>query len=379
MADAAKAKKQPPREEDLAGKYSNTGQYTTLMIRNIPPEYTQDELVEEVGEMVGGNEAFDFFYLPWDAQANANVGYAFVNFIDPLLAKQSMERFNNYRFRIHPSRKLGRTAYAHIQGLHNNLHHLRNRAVVQANRECTPIIMYGGRKIEVSKVFNQLSQGGGNSRSGTSGPPSATQQVQQPHSHNGRGPSQFQQAPQMLVEDNAPPQPRFFDDDEDNDVQGYGSGNQQLGFSAKQRFVAPRSAPGLNLPYDPDEMGIAESYGYPGAPNVQCPQHPFMRAPLSDHGGAIIAEDGHAPMMLSQQMHMGGGFLSAAQIQQAHSLLPLPTGSAPVAPVAPWQHSPPFARPDVQQTPVETAVPEITVSNAQERLFLKFMRKYGNS
>mmetsp|Transcript_58934 Transcript_58934/g.140674 ORF Transcript_58934/g.140674 Transcript_58934/m.140674 type:complete len:376 (-) Transcript_58934:135-1262(-) len=375
MADA-KAKKQPPREQDLAGKYTNNGQYTTLMIRNIPSEYTQDELVEEVSDMVGSSEVFDFFYLPWDGQANANVGYAFVNFLDPLMAKKAMGIFNNYRFRVHPSRKLGRTAYAHIQGLHNNLHHLRNRAVVQTNRECTPIIMYGGRKIEVSKVFSQLSQGGGGSRSGH------TEVQQSPSSapgrqHNGR--VQVAPPPQRLPEDDdqGPAPNHFFDDDDDQDVDGveFGGSDVLMHGLAHQRFVAPRSAPGLRLPYDPDEVAGLTPYGMAGCGMLPGPQQ-MCKAPLSDHGGAIIAEDAHTPMMLSHPMHLGGGYLAAQNLQSA-----MPNRApAPAALQANWVPQPACGgRADavVSGEVCGGAVQEILVPNQQERLLMKFMRKYG--
>ena len=52
-------------------------QRTTVMIRNIPNRYSRETLVEVFQDFVG---TFDFFYLPIDAVARANIGYAFINF-----------------------------------------------------------------------------------------------------------------------------------------------------------------------------------------------------------------------------------------------------------------------------------------------------------
>ena len=51
---------------------------TTVMIRNIPNRYSRESLVEVFQDFVG---TFDFFYLPIDAVAQANIGYAFINFV----------------------------------------------------------------------------------------------------------------------------------------------------------------------------------------------------------------------------------------------------------------------------------------------------------
>lgn len=144
------------RKSNLAKKYSQSNQgITTVMIRNIPKEYSQDELIEEVSAMMG-HEPFDFFYLPWDFQHNANVGYAFVNFHRSKSAHLAMKLFAKYQFKVHPSAKLGDASPAHIQGLENNLRHLEHRAVVHENHPCSPVVMWKGQKIELSVIFQVM-------------------------------------------------------------------------------------------------------------------------------------------------------------------------------------------------------------------------------
>merc|ERR1719440_891035 len=74
----------PKFERDLDGYASETmieeSKWTSVMIRNIPCRYTQQELIDEI-EMLGF--VIDFLYLPPARRATGNLGYAFVNFVDP--------------------------------------------------------------------------------------------------------------------------------------------------------------------------------------------------------------------------------------------------------------------------------------------------------
>merc|ERR1719277_2350412 len=73
---------------------------TTLMIRNIPNRYSQDELIDEL-EGLGFTDTFDFFYSPIDVGTMGNVGYAFVNFVDAGAAKRCREVLDGYSFEKH--------------------------------------------------------------------------------------------------------------------------------------------------------------------------------------------------------------------------------------------------------------------------------------
>merc|ERR1740138_1013689 len=55
---------------------------TTVMLRNLPNNYTRDMLLEHI-ENKGFIGLIDFFYLPIDFRSHACLGYAFVNLPRP--------------------------------------------------------------------------------------------------------------------------------------------------------------------------------------------------------------------------------------------------------------------------------------------------------
>lgn len=140
---------QVPKNMNLEEEYrNNTGRNresaTTMMIRNLPNRYTQRELISEL-EDLGFAGTFDFLYLPLDKGTMYNVGYAFVNFVEPDWAQRCIAAFQNYRFKQHRRMMVGRMAavsVAHIQGLEANLAHYEKAAVSSAKlKQRRPLVM----------------------------------------------------------------------------------------------------------------------------------------------------------------------------------------------------------------------------------------------
>ncbi|CEP18103.1 hypothetical protein [Parasitella parasitica] len=75
------AKKAVSNSVDLDKIQTGTDKRTTFMIRNIPNKYTQQMLIDYVNTT--HKNKYDFLYLRIDFQNKCNVGYAFINFIDP--------------------------------------------------------------------------------------------------------------------------------------------------------------------------------------------------------------------------------------------------------------------------------------------------------
>jgi len=94
---------------------------TTLMIRNIPYEYSVDELVAEIEES-GFQGVLDLVYLPMHQTGNR--GYAFANFTSPAAACGFQSSFSKHRFNQHQEqfRKAASVSYARKQGFSSYSH-----------------------------------------------------------------------------------------------------------------------------------------------------------------------------------------------------------------------------------------------------------------
>lgn len=77
---------------------------TTLMIKNIPNKYTQKMLLATMDEYFKGT--YDFFYLPIDFKNKCNVGYAFINMVQPINIIPLVQRFHNKKWERFNSEKV---------------------------------------------------------------------------------------------------------------------------------------------------------------------------------------------------------------------------------------------------------------------------------
>jgi hypothetical protein len=101
---------------------------TTLMIRGIPCSFTQEALFARMDD-AGLKDKFDFFYLPRDGNRNSNLGYAFINFVDPYYAELCTTTFEGVPLAPGRSQKVCMVAPADIQGLPSLWKHFRRTAV----------------------------------------------------------------------------------------------------------------------------------------------------------------------------------------------------------------------------------------------------------
>lgn len=113
---------------------------TTLMIKNIPNKYDQDMLLLAVNKRHQGT--YDFFYLPIDFKNRCNVGYAFINFIDPKSIPSFYEEFDNKKWEKFNSEKVCRISYARIQGKQSMIEHFKNSSLMFEDPKCRPLIFH---------------------------------------------------------------------------------------------------------------------------------------------------------------------------------------------------------------------------------------------
>jgi len=136
---------QVPRNCNMAEMYDSAKNQppTTMMIRNVPGRYSQNDLMMDLQDL-GFHGAYDFLYIPMDKSTAANVGYAFVNFIDAFWAARSVQAFEGYRFTRHQrsSTKVAKVSVAHLQGLEKNLQHYEKTAVnLSKDKRRRPVVL----------------------------------------------------------------------------------------------------------------------------------------------------------------------------------------------------------------------------------------------
>lgn len=128
----------PKFDLDLDRIQSRDDDRTTLMIKNIPNKYDQEMLLSAVNKYHNG--LYDFFYLPIDFKNKCNVGYAFINFIDPISIPEFYKEFNNKKWEKFNSEKVCQIAYARIQGKESMVEHFKNSSLLFEDPKCRPLI-----------------------------------------------------------------------------------------------------------------------------------------------------------------------------------------------------------------------------------------------
>ncbi|KAL9313961.1 hypothetical protein ACSQ67_019413 [Phaseolus vulgaris] len=141
-------------ELDLGRILRGDDNRTTLMIKNIPNKYTSKMLLAAIDEQCRGT--YDFLYLPIDFKASifldllnkCNVGYAFINMIDPCQIipfhkiRNIVQAFNGKKWEKFNSEKVAVLAYARIQGKAALIAHFQNSSLMNEDKRCRPILFH---------------------------------------------------------------------------------------------------------------------------------------------------------------------------------------------------------------------------------------------
>ena len=125
--------------------HTNKDMRTTVMVRNIPNKYTQQMLLDEVN--VNHTGTYDFFYLPIDFKNRCNVGYAFINFVNPTSIVAFSKEFQGHRWKNFNSGKVCDITYARIQGQEAMVVRFQNSSLLDKDDAYKPLLFEGGKKV----------------------------------------------------------------------------------------------------------------------------------------------------------------------------------------------------------------------------------------
>lgn len=110
------------------------------MLRNIPNKVDQAMLKSIIDESSWGK--YDFMYLRIDFANDCNVGYAFINFVDPLDIIDFVNARGNQRWNCFKSDKVAEISYATIQGKDCLVQKFRNSSVMLEPAHYRPKLYY---------------------------------------------------------------------------------------------------------------------------------------------------------------------------------------------------------------------------------------------
>ena len=113
---------------------------TTLMIKNIPNKYTISSFLEEIN--VNFKYTYDIFYLPIDYVNKCNLGFAFINFVEPFHLILFYELYLGKKWKKFNSDKICELLYAKFQGRKDLIAHFeKGKVLSMESEEKRPLIM----------------------------------------------------------------------------------------------------------------------------------------------------------------------------------------------------------------------------------------------
>jgi len=157
--DEAKAARIRLREK-LVGKPEHRGPQTTAMMRNIPPEYTRQNLLELV-DSAGFQGKYDFVYLPIEFKRDVNLGYAFINFTNHDDAVAFSNHFQNFTSWFVESDKVCEVSWSDvIQGFQDHVERYQNSPVMHESvpDDFKPVLFRDGKRIPFPAPTKKIRQ-----------------------------------------------------------------------------------------------------------------------------------------------------------------------------------------------------------------------------
>jgi len=144
--------------DNLANKSQAEEWRTTVMLRNLPNNYTRSMLLQTI-DACGYAGTYDFFYMPIDFYSEAALGYAFLNMLTPEYAKALMATFDGFSDWVIPTRKRCMVNWSHPhQGLNSNIERYRNSPVMHKDvpDDFKPLVFQSGVRSKFPQPTRRL-------------------------------------------------------------------------------------------------------------------------------------------------------------------------------------------------------------------------------
>jgi hypothetical protein len=142
FAESSKAERSDDGEDSAV-------EQTTIMMRNIPNNYTRTMLLELI-DAEGFKGQYDLVYIPIDFNSDAGFGYAFINLLHPEVAEKLRAHFQSFSGWSTTSDKVCDVMWSGVhQGLEAHIERYRNSPVMHESvpDEFKPAIFKDGVRI----------------------------------------------------------------------------------------------------------------------------------------------------------------------------------------------------------------------------------------
>lgn len=134
------------------------GPFATVMLRNVPNNYTRSMLLKLI-DSEGFAGEYDFIYLPMDFKSHASLGYAFVNLVSAEQAQRFFATFEGFSRWVVPSQKVCSVNWSHpYQGLEAHIERYRNSPVMHEDvpDDYKPMVFHSGKRIPFPEPTKKL-------------------------------------------------------------------------------------------------------------------------------------------------------------------------------------------------------------------------------
>jgi len=141
-----KAKPKKVKDSSVSKSFPSSEERTTVMLRNIPNNYTREMLLELL-DTEGFKCQYDFIYLPMDFSRMAGLGYAFINLISMETAEKVQDHFHGFTGWSLASQKVCEVSWGEpLQGLDAHVERYRNSPVMHedVNEKYRPLLFKDG-------------------------------------------------------------------------------------------------------------------------------------------------------------------------------------------------------------------------------------------
>lgn len=141
-----------------AGVRTPEQDYTTVMFRNLPNDYTRDMFLELL-DAAGFAGCYDFVYLPFDFKKQSNLGYAFANLLTHDHAQRAWAGLEGFRdWKVASQKVLSVSWSKPLQGLAANIERYRDSPVMHKDvpERFKPLLFKKGRSVKFPPPTRKL-------------------------------------------------------------------------------------------------------------------------------------------------------------------------------------------------------------------------------